>query len=68
MAKILIERETLDRSEFEALLDGVPEEEVFREKDEKARRGPEKKSDGEKRARTPRQPHIGAPAPVNPLP
>ncbi len=68
VAKILIERETLDRSEFEALLDGVPEEEVFREKDEKARRGPEKKSDGEKRARTPRQPHIGAPAPVNPLP
>ena len=54
--------------EFEALLDGVPEEEVFREKDEKARRKAEKESDREKRAPTPRQPQIGAPAPVNPLP
>ena len=36
-AKILIERETLERGEFEALLAGTPEEEVFREKDEKAR-------------------------------
>ena len=37
-AKILIERETLERGEFEALLAGTPEEEVFREKDEKARK------------------------------
>jgi cell division protease FtsH len=63
VARILIERETLERSEFEALLDGVPEEEVFREKDEKARRGqPE-----EKHERAPRRPKVGAPAPVNPV-
>ena len=46
----------------------MPEEEVFREKDEKVRQRAQKESDGEKRPRTPRQPHIGAPAPVNPLP
>jgi cell division protease FtsH len=68
VAKILIERETLERREFEALLDGQPEEEIFREKDEKARRRAEKESDREKRAPTPRQPHIGPPVPVNPLP
>ena len=34
-AKILIERETLERGEFEALLAGTPEEEVFRDKDAK---------------------------------
>jgi cell division protease FtsH len=68
VAKILIERETLERAEFEALLDGVPEEDVFREKDEKARGRADKEGDREKRAPTPRQPHIGAPAPANPLP
>ena len=36
-AKILIERETLERGEFEALLAGTPEAEVFRDKDAKAR-------------------------------
>ena len=35
ISKILMERETLDRSEFEALLAGTPEAEVFRERDEK---------------------------------
>jgi cell division protease FtsH len=30
---ILVERETLEKEEFEQLLDGVPPEEVFREKD-----------------------------------
>ena len=65
VAKVLMERETLDRSEFEALLDGVPEEEVFRAKDEKAG----------KRGGTPvvnepepvRRRRVGAPAPVNPI-
>ena len=36
ISKILMERETIDAAEFEALVDGVPEEEVFRERDEKA--------------------------------
>jgi cell division protease FtsH len=67
-AKILIERETLERGEFEALLSGTPEEEVFRDKDQKARQRSEQEADREKRAPTPRQPYVGAPAPVNPLP
>jgi cell division protease FtsH len=68
VSRILMERETLERKEFEALLDGVPEEEVFREKDEKlGRRG---RPDTEKPAeepRAPRRPKIAAPAPVNPM-
>ena len=40
ISKILIERETIERGEFEALLDGVPEDEVFRERDEKEARTP----------------------------
>ena len=69
-AKILIERETLERGEFEALLAGTPEEEVFREKDEKARKraaqegGPERP----KPQPPPRRPQIGAPAPATPAP
>ena len=65
MAKILIERETLERGEFEALLAGVPEDEVFREKDEKARRRAAGEGDREKRAPTPRQPHVGPPLPAD---
>ncbi len=63
VAKILIDRETLERREFEALLDNVPEDEVFREKDEKARRGQQE----EKPERAPRRPKVTAPAPVNPV-
>jgi len=66
-AKILIERETLERGEFEALLAGTPEEEVFREKDAKARQRSAGEGPGEKRAPAPRQPRVGKPAPVNPL-
>ncbi len=66
-ARILIERETLERGEFEALLAGTPEEEVFREKDEKARKRAADDED-QKRAPTPRQPQIGAPAPATPAP
>jgi hypothetical protein len=68
VAKILVERETIERGEFEALLAGTPEAEVFREKDEKARQRGEHEADREKRAPTPRRPRVGAPAPVNPLP
>jgi cell division protease FtsH len=67
IAHILIERETLERSEFEALLAGTPEAEVFREKDEKARQRAEKEGDREKRAPV-RPPRVGQPSPVNPVP
>src|SRR5664280_2245749 len=69
VAKILVERETIERGEFEALLDGTPAAEVFREKDERARQRSQAESEGEdeKRAPTPRQPRVGQPSPVNPL-
>jgi cell division protease FtsH len=66
-AKILIDRETLERGEFEALLAGTSEEEVFREKDAKARQRSTGDSPSEKRTPTPHQPRLGQPAPVNPL-
>jgi len=63
-ARILMERETIERSEFEALLAGTPEAEVFAEKDAKAR----KRAAGEDEpAPAPRAPRVGQPAPVNPL-
>jgi cell division protease FtsH len=69
VAKILVERETIERGEFEALLDGTPPDEVFREKDERARQRSQAESEDEdkKRAPTPRQPRVGQPSPVNPL-
>jgi cell division protease FtsH len=69
VAKILVERETIERGEFEALLDGTPPDEVFRGKDERARQRSQAESEGEdeKRAPTPRQPRVGQPSPVNPL-
>ncbi len=67
-AKILIERETLERGEFEALLAGTPEEEVFREKDAKARQRSAGEGPGEKRAPAPRQPRVGPPLPADSLP
>jgi len=66
-ARILIERETIERGEFEALLAGTPEAEVFKEKDDKARQRAGGEGSGEQRAPTPRQPRVGQPAPVNPL-
>jgi len=66
-SRILIERETLERGEFEALLAGTPEEEVFRERDEKARKRAADNDEDQKRAPTPRQPRVGQPAPVNPF-
>jgi cell division protease FtsH len=64
VAKILIERETLERREFEALLDGQPEEEVFREKDEKARRDEQQ---AQKPKRPQQRPKVPTPAAVNPI-
>ncbi len=67
VAKILVERETIERGEFEALLDGTPPDEVFREKDERARQRSQAESEGqdEKRAPTPRQPRVGPPLPAD---
>jgi cell division protease FtsH len=67
VAKILVERETIERGEFEALLDGTPAAEVFREKDERARQRSqaEAEGEGEKRAPTPRQPRVGPPLPAD---
>jgi len=66
VAKILIDRETLERGEFEALLEGTPEDEVFRERDAREARH---RADAEKKAtrRTPARPKVGQPAPVNPV-
>ncbi len=68
VAKILIERETLERVEFEALLEGVPEEEVFRAKDEEKARRQREQGEDEQRTPAPRPPSIGRPAPANPVP
>jgi hypothetical protein len=64
ISTILRERETLDRLEFEALVDGTPEEEVFREKDEKRRQSGGSKPTPQ---RPPRRPQVTAPAPVTPM-
>ncbi len=42
ITNILVEREPLEKDEFEQLLDGVPEEEIFREKDAERAREAEK--------------------------
>jgi cell division protease FtsH len=66
IAAILIQRETIEREEFEALLDGTPEDEVFREKDERQRqRAEERKSRGRRQRSS--QPKVPAPAHVNPV-
>jgi cell division protease FtsH len=67
-AKILIERETLERGEFEALLAGTPEEEVFRDKDQKARQRSAAEGAPEKRAPAPRPPRVGQPLPADTVP
>jgi cell division protease FtsH len=64
-AKILIDRETLERGEFEALLAGTSEEEVFREKDAKARQRSTSDEQSEKHVHTPRQPRLGPPLPAD---
>ncbi len=66
VAAILIERETIDRGEFEALLAGSPAEQVFAARDEKARRRAEQEN-AERHAPTPRVPRVGQPSTVNPL-
>ena len=67
-AKILIDRETLERGEFEALLAGTSEEEVFREKDAKARQRKQSGDSEPVSQRPPSRPQIGPAAPVTPVP
>jgi len=66
ISKILMTRETIEAAEFQALVDGVPEEDVFRERDEKAaqRRA---KVEHDRAARRPSQPPVPKPAHVNPV-
>ena len=64
ISRILIVRETIEASEFQALVDGVPEDEVFRERDEKEARRQAQLSDAEKQPRA-KQPPVPKPAHVN---
>ena len=66
ISKILIQRETIEADEFQALVDGVPEEEVFRERDEKEARKREK-ADRERQKRERQAPPVPKPAHVNPV-
>jgi cell division protease FtsH len=66
ISKILIVRETIEAHEFQALVDGVPEGEVFRERDEKERRRQAGPPEAEKRQRV-KQPPVPKPAHVNPV-
>ena len=67
ISRILIVRETIDASEFEALVDGLPEDEVFRERDEKeAARRQGLPPEAEKQPRA-KQPPVPKPAHVNPV-
>jgi cell division protease FtsH len=64
ISRILMVRETIEASEFQALVDGVAEEEVFRARDEKRDREGGKEPTPQ---RPPRRPQVGAPAPVSPI-
>jgi cell division protease FtsH len=67
VSKILMIRETIDATEFQALVDGMPEDEVFRERDEKeAARRQGLPPEAEKRQRA-KQPPVPKPAHVNPV-
>jgi len=66
ISKVLIVRETIEASEFQGLVDGLPEDEVFRERDDKAERRRLKELEPEKRERA-KQPPVPKPAHVNPV-
>ncbi len=66
VAEILVRRETIDRSEFEALLDGVPEKKVFHDKDARTQRRAKPPQARERQDRA-RQPKVIAPAHVKPI-
>ena len=67
-AQILVERETIERGEFEALLAGTPPAEVFRDKDERARKHTQDEGgegEGEQRAPAQHKPRVGQPLPAD---
>ena len=66
ISRILTERETLERTEFEALLEGTPEDEVFRERDEREAKSRAERESAE-RKRPPARPKVSQPAPVKPV-
>jgi len=66
ISKILITRETIEAHEFQGLVDGLPEDEVFRERDERERRRHAEPPEPEKRQRA-KQPPVPKPAHVNPV-
>jgi cell division protease FtsH len=65
ISKVLMVRETIERHEFEALIAGVPEEEVFRERDEKAAPPQDEPAGRQRRER--HAPPVPKPASVNPV-
>jgi cell division protease FtsH len=67
ISKILMVRETIEASEFQALVDGVPEEEAFRERDEKAAQHRAKVARDREKKERPAQPPVPKPAHVNPV-
>jgi len=66
ISRILIVRETIEAHEFEALVEGRSEEDVFRERDEKERQRHAGPPEPEKRQRV-KQPPVPKPAHVNPV-
>ncbi len=66
ISKILITRETIEAHEFQGLVDGLPEDEVFRERDEKEARRRAEAPEAERRQRA-KQPPVPKPAHVNPV-
>jgi cell division protease FtsH len=67
ISKILMVRETIEASEFQALVDGVAEEEVFRERDAKEAQQRQKKTPKLEKKERPAQPPVPKPAHVNPV-
>ena len=67
ISKILMVRETIEASEFQALVDGVPDEEVFRERDAKEALQRQKKTPKLEKKERPAQPPVPKPAHVNPV-
>ena len=67
ISRILMVRETIEASEFQALVDGVAEEEVFRERDAKEAQQRQKKTPKLEKKERPAQPPVPKPAHVNPV-
>jgi cell division protease FtsH len=68
ISQILIQRETIEAAEFQQLVDGLPQDEVFRERDEKAEAERRRRKAAEESAKKerPAKPPVPKPASVNP--